>query len=211
MLWAEQLSCLPLPELARLYRPKCAYYIIKKQWMSSVCPQNRCSASSVSPRKKTFCEKMYSMIHLLLQVLLIALSVTLSEEKSKETQRRLPYWRLFWSLICWAPWNSCHWHLLILDQALAELNKWFSSTVQQRLLIGTRGGAQIVIRLIRFAIVDKSSSHLCFSMACRGERKKWKCLLGKSLEDIRLSQVATHGWIWIEEKLLYLIRRHGVL
>lgn len=178
--------------------------------MSSVCPQNRCSASSVSPRKKMFCEKMYSMIHLLLQILLSALSTTtLSEEKSRETQRRIPYWRSFWSLICWAPWKSFHWHLLILDQTFAELNKWFSSTVWQRLLGSTQRGAEMVIRLIMFAMVDKSSSQLCSSMAHRWERKKWKCLLGNTLEDRRLSQIAIHHWIRIKEKILYLIRRHG--
>lgn len=60
-----------------------------------------------------------------------------------------------------------------------------------------------------FTVVDKSSSQLCSSMACRWQRKKWKYLLRKSLEHIRLSQIATRCWIRIKEKLVQLIRRHG--
>lgn len=146
--------------------------------MSSVCPQNRCSASLVQGEKR-ICEKMHSMIHLLLWILLIALSVAFSEEKREETQRGPPYWRLFWSLI-WAPWNCFLWHLVIQDQGLAKINKKFSSMVQHSLFCNTWGGAQMAIRLIMFITVCKSSSQLCSSMACRQERNKWRCLLGKS-------------------------------
>lgn len=137
ILWAEQLPCLSLPEPTRLHCSKTTYYTIKKQWMPPVCPQNRCFASLVPLGTFCVCEKMYSIILYLFQILWIALSTTFSEEKSEEIQGRLLYCRLFWSLICCATWNSFHWHLLILDQALVELIKCFSSTIQQKMLSST--------------------------------------------------------------------------
>lgn len=181
ILWAEQLPCLPLPEPGRLHCPKSTYYVIKKHWVSSVCPQNRCSASSVSPRKKMFCEKMYGMIHLLLQIFLIALSVTLAEEKSKETQRRPLYWRLFWILICWAPWNSFHCHLLILEQALAELNKWFFQCGPAKAAQQHPGRCSDGNKINNVCYSGQVQLPVVFQYKVKMREKKWKCLLGKSL------------------------------